>query len=58
VVSAGAGVAVSSVVILASGFYTGGHVSCYMGGLSKPCHKFVTDVWKRLMYVNLVNLTR
>jgi len=29
-------------------FYTGGHMSYYMGGLSKLHHKCVTDVWKRL----------
>jgi hypothetical protein len=32
--------------VLASEFYTGGHVGCYVGGLSKLYHKFVTDIWK------------
>jgi len=35
-------------MILSSGFYIGGHVGCYVGGLSKLCQKCVTDVCKGL----------
>jgi hypothetical protein len=40
------GVAVLSIVTFVSGFYNGGHVGCYEGGLSELCNKCVTDVQK------------
>jgi hypothetical protein len=47
--SAGAGIAVPSIMMFASGFYIWGHAGSYAGDLSKLCHKCVTDVHKRLI---------
>jgi hypothetical protein len=46
--SLGAGIAVPSAVNFACRFYTGGHRSFFVGGLSDLCHKCVADVQKTL----------
>jgi hypothetical protein len=52
--SAGAGVTVFCVIMLASVFHNGGHVSCNVGVLSELCHKYVTYICKRLnLYTHL-----
>jgi len=39
----GPNVAVCSIIIFFSGFYTGRNTGCYVGGLSKLHHKCVTN---------------
>jgi len=33
-----------------SGLYNGGHAECSVGAFAEFYHKYVTDVWKGLMY--------
>jgi len=46
--STGAGIAVHSVAMFASGFSTGKNEGCYAGSLSELYHEHVTDVQKSL----------
>jgi hypothetical protein len=50
-ISAEAGIAVPRFVIFTSLFYIQGHA----GGLSKMCHKYMTDVWGRFNDIYYTN---
>jgi len=56
--TAEAGVAIPCVVMFAFGFYSGGGdmAGCYERGLSKVCHKCVSNVHKGLIMIVLKHL--